>query len=117
MKSHFTKKKRKKLSAMLSKELLKEYNVQSMQIRTGDTVKILRGAYKGIEGKITKVDSKTFFINVEGATREKSDGTVKFVHIHHSKVEIKKLNLADPRRKDILERRAIFKRSRRKITI
>lgn len=116
MTAHLFKKKRTKLSAIFSKELLKEYGVRSMQIRTGDTVKILRGAFKGVEGKITKVNSKTSFINVEGATIEKSDGTVKFVPIHHSKVEIKKLNLSDPRRKDILERRAILKRSRRKGT-
>lgn len=106
--------KRKQLSAMLSKELVEEYKVHSMQVRKGDTVKILLGDFEGVEGKVTKVNSKRVFINVEGATREKSDGTVIFAPIHSSKVAIKKLNLDDPRRKDIIERRAISKRSKGK---
>lgn len=103
--------KRRQLLTMLSKDLVEEYKVHSMQVRKGDTVKILRGNFEGVEGKVTKVDSKRGFINVEGATREKSDGTVIFAPIHPSKVAIKKLDLDDPRRKDIVERRAISRRS------
>jgi len=103
--------KRKQLSAALSEELVEEYKVLSMQIREGDTVRILRGDFEGVEGKVTKADSKKGFINVEGATRERADGTVKFVLIHPSKVAIRKLNLDDPRRKDIIARRAISKGS------
>ena len=95
---------------MLSKELVNEYRVHTMRVRKGDTVQILRGDFEGVEGEVTKVDSKGVFINVEGATREKSDGTVVFASIHPSKVAIKKLSLDDPRRKDILERRTITKR-------
>lgn len=101
---------RKQGSAMLSKELVNEYKVRSMQVRKGDTVQILRGDFKGVEGEVTKVDSREAVINVEGATREKSDGTVVFASIHPSKVAIKKLSLDDPRRKDVLERRTITKR-------
>jgi large subunit ribosomal protein L24 len=97
---------------MLSKELVEEYKVNAMQIKKGDTVKILRGEFQGVEGTITQVDSKKCVINVEGATREKTDGTVLFARIHASKVEITKLNLDDPRRKDIVERRVISKRSK-----
>jgi len=96
---------------MLSKDLVNEYYVHSLQVRKGDTVQIIRGDFKGVEGEVTKVDSKEGFINVEGATREKSDGTVVFASIHPSKVAIHKLSLDDPRRKDILERRRSTKRA------
>ena len=97
---------------MLSKELVDEYTVKAMPIKKGDTVKILRGDFKGVEGTVTKVNSIKHIINVEGATREKADGTVLFAPIHASKVAITKLNLDDPRRKDIVERRTTSKRSK-----
>jgi large subunit ribosomal protein L24 len=101
---------RTRVSTMLSKELVDEYKVRSMQVRKGDTVQVLRGNFKGVEGEVTKVDSKGACIHVEGATREKADGTVVFASIHSSKVAIKKLSLDDPRRKDVLERRTSTKR-------
>ena len=101
---------RTRVSAMLAKELVDEYKVHSMQVRKGDTVQVLRGNFKGVEGEVTKVDSKGAFIHIEGATREKSDGTVVFAFIHSSKVAITKLSLDDPRRKDVLERRTSTKR-------
>ncbi|MCW4038926.1 MAG: 50S ribosomal protein L24 [Candidatus Bathyarchaeota archaeon] len=102
---------RKQLSAMLSKALVEEYKVRSMQVRKGDTVQIMRGSFEGVEGAVTDVDYKRIYINVEGATREKSDGTIVFATIHPSKVAITRLILDDPRRKDILERRAISTRT------
>jgi large subunit ribosomal protein L24 len=102
---------RKQLSAMLSKALVEEYRVRSMPVRKGDTVQIMRGSFEGVEGAVTDVDYKRAIINVEGATREKSDGTIVFATIHPSKVAITRLILDDPRRKDIIERRAIPTRS------
>ncbi len=62
-----------------------------------------------MEGAVTEVDTKEAVIHIEGVTREKADGSVIFIPLHPSKVSIIKLNLEDPRRKDIMERR----RSRR----
>jgi large subunit ribosomal protein L24 len=104
---------RKQLSAMLSKALVDEYKVRSMPVKKGDTVHIMRGSFDGVEGAVTEVDYTGVFIHVEGATREKSDGTIVFAPIHPSKVAITRLILDDPRRKDILERRVISTRSTR----
>jgi len=93
-------------SSMLSKELSEEYKTRIMGIRKGDTVSIMRGNYREMEGKVIKVNHKKNFIYIEGVTREKADGDPVFVPIHPSNVMIKKLNLEDKRRKDILERRA-----------
>jgi len=71
----------------------------------GDTVRIMRGDRKGIEGKVSKVDRKSYRISVEGVTREKVDGTAIPVLIHPSKVMIVNLNLDDKWRREILNRK------------
>jgi large subunit ribosomal protein L24 len=91
--------------AMLSPELQKEHRVRSMQVVKGDTVEVMRGSFKGMEGKVTKVAKRDCRLQIEGVSREKRDGTTIFIPIHASKVVIKRLNLDDDWRKDILHRR------------
>lgn len=98
-------KRHKMLSAMLSGSLKEKYGVNSVPIRSGDTVRILRGDFKGLEGKVTRVDRKNYRIFIEGITREKVDGTTIFVPIHPSKVMITNMNLDDKWRRRILERK------------
>jgi large subunit ribosomal protein L24 len=93
------------LPVMLSPELIKEYGIRSLPVRKGDTVIPMRGNFRDVEGKVTKVDHKKNSIHIEGVVREKSDGTTIFLPIHPSKVKITKLNLDDKRRKNILERK------------
>lgn len=93
------------MSAHLSDDLRKTYKVRSLPIRTGDVVRVMRGDYKGVEGKVTKVDRKKYRIYIEGITRQKVDGTTVPVPIHPSNVEIIKLNLDDKIRREILERK------------
>ena len=45
----------KQIGAALSKQLRQKYQRRSIRIVKGDTVKILRGEYKGIDGKVTKI--------------------------------------------------------------
>jgi len=96
----------KVLSSPLSPELRERYGTRSIRARKGDTVVVARGDYAGIEGKITRVDPGASRLFIEGVTREKVDGTTTFVPKHPSKVMIKRLNLDDKWRKDILERKA-----------
>ena len=86
---------RRMLSASLSTELKTSQGRNSYPIRKGDTVKILRGDFAGIEGKITNIDTKRHRIFVEGVSREKVAGTSTTVSVHSSKVMITKLNLDD----------------------
>ncbi|MEM2117792.1 MAG: 50S ribosomal protein L24 [Candidatus Bathyarchaeia archaeon] len=95
----------KLFAAPLSPELQASQGVKTLPVRSGDTVRIMRGDHKGFEGKITNVDRKKYRIYVEGLTREKVDGTTIFVPIHPSKVMITRLNLDDKWRKKILERK------------
>lgn len=95
----------KHFAAPLSPELRKSHGLRSLQLRRGDTVRVMRGDHKGFEGKVARVDRKNFRIYIEGLTREKVDGTTVFIPVHPSKVMITKLNLDDKWRKKILQRR------------
>jgi len=86
---------RRLLSASLSAELKTSQGRNSYPVRKGDTVKILRGDFAGVEGKITNVDTKRHRLFIEGVSREKVAGTSTTVSVDSSKVMITKLNLDD----------------------
>jgi large subunit ribosomal protein L24 len=91
------------LAAHLSQDLRASHEVKSLAVRSGDTVRVMRGDHRGVEGKVTRVDLAKYRIYVEGLTREKVDGTTVFLPVHPSKVVITRLNLDDKWRKKILE--------------
>lgn len=97
----------RRFSAPLSSKLKDSHGTGSVPVRNGDTVMIMRGDRKGSEGKVTQIDRKKYRIFVEGATREKVDGTQTPVPIHPSKVMITRLNLDDKWRKKILKRKGV----------
>jgi len=97
-------KRRKLLSAHLSKELREKYKRRSLPIRKGDEVKVLRGEFKGKVGKVSKVDLKKLKVYVEGITRKRTVGTEVQVSIHPSNLMIINPDLSDKRRLLILER-------------
>jgi large subunit ribosomal protein L24 len=97
-------KRRKLLSAHLSKELREKYKRRSLPIRKGDEVKVLRGEFKGKVGKVSKVDLKKLKVYVEGITRKRTVGTEVQVPIHPSNLMIINPDLSDKRRLLILER-------------
>jgi len=96
---------RKKLTAPLSKELRKEYGIRNIVVRVGDVVRIERGKFYGHVGKVVEVRPERGRVYVEGAERTRNDGTRVRVPIHASKVTVIELNLDDPKRKAIIERR------------
>jgi len=93
----------KLLSAPLSPALKASHKVSSVSVRTGDTVRIMRGDRKGTEGKVTQVNRSNNRLLVEGVTRAKVDGTTVQVPIHPSKVMITGLNLDDKWRREALK--------------
>jgi len=93
------------LAAHLSPQLRATHIAKSLPVRSGDTVRVMRGDHKGFEGKISRVDLKKYRIYVEGLSREKADGTTIFVPIHPSKVLVTHLDLDDKWRKKILDRK------------
>lgn len=61
---------RKLLTAPLSDELKSTQGRRSYPVRKGDTVKIVRGDFAGIEGKVNDVDTQRQRLFVEGVQRE-----------------------------------------------
>jgi len=101
----------RRFSAPLSSKLKDSQGTSSVPVRKGDTVMIMRGDRKGSEGKVNQIDRKNYRIFVDGATREKVDGTTIPVPIHPSKVMITRLNLDDKWRKKAMERKVVAEKA------
>lgn len=83
------------LGANLSVNLREQHNKRSMRVIKGDTVRILRGEYVGIEGKVEKVNTERSTLSIEGVQREKIRGGNVKVQVHASNVQIISLNTDD----------------------
>merc|ERR1719238_1096115 len=92
------------MSASLSSELRAKHHVRSIPVRKDDEVSVVRGTYKGREGKVIQCYRKKWVIHIERITREKASGATVQVGIHPSKCVVTKLKL-DKDRKSILERK------------
>jgi large subunit ribosomal protein L26e len=62
------------MSCHLNKELKSKYDVRAVPVRKGDTVKVMRGTFKGREGKVQSVYRKRWALHIEKLTREKTNG-------------------------------------------
>lgn len=94
------KRKSNNICSNLSNNLKKEYNTRSLRIVKGDSVKIMRGEYKGVEGKVEKLNTLKGRLSIEGVQREKIKGGQVKVQIHASNVRITSLHLDDKYRKN-----------------
>lgn len=94
---------RKLMTAPLARELKEKLGLKRLPVRRGDKVRVVRGSFAGIEGKVTRVDLRKLRIYVEGVTRQRSDGTPVHVPIHPSKVVIVELDLSDRKRRESIE--------------
>jgi large subunit ribosomal protein L24 len=92
--------------AALSSSLRDKYTRNAVRLRVGDSVKLLRGEYSGIEGKVQKVFSSKGMITVEGISREKIAGGTTPVRIQASNVVATSLNLDDKWRREKIEGKA-----------
>lgn len=80
------------------------FKTRSLPVRKDDEVRIVRGKYKGREGKVTQVYRKKWVIHVERVQRDKSNGASAPIGIHPSNVVITSIKL-DTDRRAILERK------------
>ena len=77
---------------------------RSVPIRKDDEVRVVRGKYKGREGKVTQVYRKKWVIHVDRVQRDKSNGASAPIGIHPSNVVITTIKL-DKDRRAILDRK------------
>ena len=94
---------RKIMSANLSKDLRADIGKRSLPIRVGDKVQVVRGDFKGHEGKVESIDAKRYKVTVEGVTLSKPDGNAVLLPIHPSNLMIIEADLKDERRLNMEE--------------
>eukprot|EP00471_Norrisiella_sphaerica_P007085 CAMPEP_0184491110 /NCGR_PEP_ID=MMETSP0113_2-20130426/19634_1 /TAXON_ID=91329 /ORGANISM="Norrisiella sphaerica, Strain BC52" /LENGTH=116 /DNA_ID=CAMNT_0026875325 /DNA_START=53 /DNA_END=403 /DNA_ORIENTATION=+ len=92
------------MSATLSDELRKKFNVRSMPIRKDDEVQVFRGIHKNRDGKVLEVYRKKYVIHIDHVNRDKNNGASVMLGISPSNVIITKLHL-DPDRRSLLGRK------------
>lgn len=91
------------LCSHLSKDLQQKYNKSSIRVTEGDTVRVMRGEFKGVTGKITQVSTDKNGVAVEGIKKEKLKGGNLDVFIHTSNLLVTDLNTEDKWRQNKLE--------------
>ena len=87
--------KSKQLGSQLSDDLRKKYGKKSVRVIEGDSIKIVRGEFKGVDGKISKIFTKKNSVAVEGVKKEKTKGEKFDVYIHTSNLLVTGLNTED----------------------
>ena len=93
----------KQMGSSLSKDLQKKYGKKSARAIEGDSVKIVRGEFKGVDGKISKISTQKTSVAIEGVKKEKTKGDKFDVYIHTSNLVITSLNTSDKWRMAKLE--------------
>jgi len=87
--------KSKQLGSALSKDLHKKYGKRSVRVVEGDSVTILRGEFKGVDGKIAKISTQKSSVAIEGVKKEKTKGDKFDVYIHTSNLVVTSLSTED----------------------
>ena len=95
--------KNKQLGSALSKDLRKKYGKRSIRVVEGDSVTILRGEFKGVDGKVSNVATEKSSVAIEGVKKEKTKGDKFDVYIHTSNLVVTSLNSEDKWRISKLE--------------
>ena len=61
----------------------------------GDSVTIVRGEFKGVDGKISKISTQKNGVTIEGIKKEKTKGDKFDIYIHTSNLLVTSLNTED----------------------
>jgi len=97
-------------NAKLISDLQEELGIKRLSIRKGDHVMVIKGEFKGVEGKVIDVDRKKLFIYIDGVQIEKAGGASYNRPIRPWDVIITKVNLKkDKYRRKIIERKQKIK--------
>lgn len=87
----------KLMSSHLTADLRKNHHIRSIRVVPGDSVRISRGEYRDITGKVDKVDPSKGVV-ISGTKKEKMAGEKFDVYIHPSNLLVTALNMDDKRR-------------------
>jgi large subunit ribosomal protein L24 len=92
------------MHSQLNKVLREKYRRRSIQIKKGDTVKVMRGQFTKKEGKIERIDLKRRKVYVAGVELVKQDKSKVAYPLNPSNLQVQLLGDIDAKRKVILHR-------------
>ncbi|NVM30795.1 MAG: 50S ribosomal protein L24 [Candidatus Helarchaeota archaeon] len=99
-------KRNKLFTAKLHDDLLEDHDIKRLPIRKDDTVLVVRGEFRDMEGKVSRIDRQKAQLFIDGASIEKSSGTTFDIPIHPSNVVLTKIEVKkDKWRKKIIDRK------------
>jgi len=102
----------KQLGSALSKDLHKKYGKRSVRVIEGDSVTIVRGEFKGVDGKVAKISKPKSSVAIDGVKKEKTKGDKFDVYIHTSNLVVTSLSTDDKWRIRKLESKDSSKQSK-----
>ncbi len=90
------------LHVHISKELKAKLGTKrrTAQVRKGDTVKIMKGKYRGKTGKVNSVSLRANKIQIDGVSRKTSKGKEILIPIYSSNTYLVDMDLSDKLRKE-----------------
>lgn len=94
----------REVASHLAKKLAGELSMRAIPLRTGDSVKVMRGGFKGKSGKVSRVDYSKMQVFVEKLSRRKADGTEVLVAFKASNLLVESLEKGDEKRLKKLRR-------------
>lgn len=88
----------------VSKELRAKLGIKkrSIQVRKGDTVKVMVGSNRGKSGKVGSVNMKSCVLTIDGVMRKNAKGRETPVPIRTSNVYITDIDTSDKFRRQVL---------------
>ena len=98
--------KRNLLAAPLSPELRAKYSTRNITLREGDTVRVMKGEFRGLTGKVNNIDVKNGIALVDGAERVRKDGTKSFFPLRPSSLLVLDATIEDKHRARSLTRKS-----------
>jgi large subunit ribosomal protein L24 len=99
----------KLLTVPLDKALQEEWGIKRIPVRKDDFVRVVKGEFDGIEGKVLSIDKTVRKITIEECTLQKKDGSNYYVPIAVANVLMTKFgmkkNKMDPWRQKMIQRK------------
>ena len=86
------------MASPLDKTLKEKYKRNSLEVRKGDEVKVMRGKFKKRTGKVIACDVRHTRVQIDGLNRSKKAGDKVPVWFHPSKIKIISIDDKDIRR-------------------
>lgn len=102
--------KRSFIAVSLVPDLRSRYGTRNVTVRKGDTVKVAKGEFRNVIGKVNRVDVKKGIVFVDGAERVRKDGTKSFIPLQPSSLLLTEIYLEDKGRTASLARKSDVKK-------